>query len=66
MVTYHDRIRCNDCSASVGNHKWGRIRAQADGWFFTMAGDAWCPLHVPQWVAEWRKRANGNARIDTQ
>ena len=41
-----------DCDATVKNHRWGKIKAE--GWFFQRDGQAWCPTHVPEWVAEWR------------
>jgi hypothetical protein len=42
------------CDATVPDHYWGKVKAA--GWFFQRNGDAWCPEHVPEWVAEWRSR----------
>ena len=49
-------VRCAEpgCEATVKDHAWGKIKA--DGWFFTKTGEAWCPDHNPEWVAEWRAR----------
>lgn len=45
----------NDCEAKIKNHAWGRIKAE--GWFFSRDPDrAYCPNHIPSWVAEWRAR----------
>ena len=54
-------VQCSQggCEQSVKGHAWGKIKAE--GWFFQMNGDSWCPEHHPEWVAEWRrnKRAAG-------
>ena len=42
------------CTQTVGGSKWDRIRASKAGWFFGLDGNAYCPEHVPNWVAEWR------------
>lgn len=44
----------DDCSATIKNHAWGRIKAE--GWFQQKDGTVWCPTHVPEWVEAWRKR----------
>lgn len=43
-----------DCTAEIPDHKWGQIRAE--GWFRQRDGTVWCPLHVPDWVPQWRAR----------
>lgn len=47
-------IRCEGCDAKLENHYWGKVKAE--DWFFTRAGEAYCPNHVPEWVAGWRER----------
>lgn len=42
------------CPAEFPDHRWGRIRAADDGWFFQRTGERWCPVHVPSWVPAWR------------
>lgn len=47
------------CDEQVANHKWAKVKSD---WFFQMTGQAWCPAHHPEWVAEWRsKRDFGGA-----
>lgn len=42
------------CTATVPDHKWGRIKQGAD-WFFSWeTGEAFCPAHIPAWVEAWR------------
>lgn len=48
--------KCEKCSATCSNHKWGMIRAYNEGWFFSKDRKAFCPAHVPSWVAGWRMR----------
>ena len=50
-----EEIPCSDeeCTETVRNHYWGRVKS---GWFFQKDGSAWCPAHIPEWVAEWRAR----------
>lgn len=51
--------KCSEpkCTAECKDHKWGRMKAQRDGWFFKMDGtEQWCPDHVPSWVHGWRAR----------
>lgn len=47
-------IECAEpgCTESIRDHSWGKIKAT--GWFFQQDGTAWCPKHVPDWVASWR------------
>lgn len=47
---------CCRCVASIASSRFDHIRAGEAGWFFTKAGDAYCPVHIPAWVAEWRAR----------
>lgn len=52
-----DEIKCasKDCQATIKNNKWDRIRGGVTGWFFSKDKDeSFCPVHVPQWVADWR------------
>ena len=45
------------CVKVVANHKWGKIIAQKDGWFFSKKTDgAWCPKHIPDWVPVWKEK----------
>jgi hypothetical protein len=48
-------IKCSfeGCTNAIKDHLWGHIKAE--GWFFKRNGDAWCPDHIPAWVAKWRK-----------
>lgn len=41
------------CLARIKNNSWARIKSE---WFFRRDGQAWCPDHFPEWVAEWRAR----------
>jgi len=45
-----------DCEETYRPHMWGSIKAHDRGWFLQKDGTAWCPQHVPEWVAEWRER----------
>lgn len=56
LPSYTDPVKCEDCDATGKNHKWARIRS--DGWFFTKDSKAYCPLHTPAWVSEWRAKKN--------
>jgi predicted component of type VI protein secretion system len=44
------------CTATVAGHKWAKIRATSEGWFFSQQGEAFCPQHLPDWVGPWRAR----------
>lgn len=46
------------CEATVPNHYWGRVTASS-AWFFQKDGRAWCPEHLPEWVADWRRLKRG-------
>lgn len=50
--------RCSqpECPEVYPLHKWGTLAASDAGWFFQRDGRAWCPVHVPAWVAGWRRR----------
>ena len=45
-----------NCESDYFPDKWGKIEAVNLGWFLQRNGDAWCPKHIPDWVAEWRAR----------
>lgn len=51
-------MKCYQCDATVKNNKWARVRAHDQGWFFSYDGWAACPIHIPAWVSEWRRRKN--------
>lgn len=59
-------VRCarqpDGCTASIPGSKSHQIRAAEQGWFFQQNGDAWCPEHTPEWVAEWRARTPARER----
>lgn len=43
-----------DCESIIKNHYWGYVKS--DRWFFGKDGKGYCPIHIPDWVAEWRKK----------
>lgn len=47
------RCRADGCSATIPNHKFGKIKS---GWFEQKDGTVWCPKHTPAWVAAWRAK----------
>lgn len=53
------------CICSFPDHRWGAIRAFNEGWFVEKNGTAWCPDHVPEWVADWRARRARLAQVAT-
>ncbi len=52
-------VQCAGCSLSFPGSKHGKIRAQREGWFFSRDNIAYCPAHVPEWVAAWRAALKG-------
>lgn len=44
------------CTNTYTPHHWGTKQAGREGWFMQRNGVAWCPKHIPDWVAEWRKK----------
>ena len=59
MTRYTDKGFCDktECENDYFPDKWGKIEAQKQGWFFGKNPIvAWCPEHIPDWVAEWRLR----------
>ncbi len=45
------------CTASFPGSKFDAIAAGVEGWFFSRGtDDAFCPEHIPDWVAGWRAR----------
>lgn len=55
-MSYDALVGCSACDRTVPGHRWGKIKAQDQGWFFAKDGAAFCPEHVPEWVEEWRAR----------
>jgi hypothetical protein len=58
-MSYAEPGRCArpECPRTYQGHKWGRIKAGEEGWFFPRdSGEAYCPDHLPPWVQEWRAR----------
>ena len=63
MLSPHGtQIMCEDkkCPNTIPNHKWGKIKAQTEGWFFSKraleADKAYCPDHLPAWLQDWRTK----------
>lgn len=53
-----DEVDCDtfSCTASIPNHYWGKVKEGAL-WFFSRTDEkAYCPEHIPAWVAKWRKK----------
>lgn len=50
------------CPVSFPGSKFAAIKAQGEGWFFAKDGIAYCPEHVPEWVAAWRERRRKSFR----
>lgn len=48
------RVHCaaDECPRHVADNKWAKIHAI--GWFFQRDGTAFCPDHLPEWLASWR------------
>lgn len=71
-----DIIQCDGpdskggCDERIEGDHYKTLRAAKMGWFFKQNGEAWCPLHLPAWVPEWRaKKAagkNGTKLSDVQ
>lgn len=52
-------MKCKVCGSPGPRHKWDAIKNFTD-WFFTRDGACYCPEHLPDWVAGWRRsRADG-------
>lgn len=55
--THSETVRkCEDCSATHKSDYWNNIKASKEGWFSLKSNKDYCPLHVPSWVENWRKR----------
>lgn len=57
-----EKVACDgpDCTNDIPNHRWSKIKA--DDWFFSeQTGKAYCPDHIPEWVAGWRARRDGQS-----
>jgi hypothetical protein len=53
------------CDATHKDDKWSSIRAHYEGWFEQLNGDAYCPNHIPEWVASWRyQKLHDNDLLD--
>ena len=56
-ISHYGKTCCKyGCKETCPDHKFGMIRANTEGWFFTGEGLAYCPEHVPVWVAAWRRK----------
>jgi len=40
------------CTNETVANKWADIQS---AWFFMKDGSAYCPEHIPDWVADWRR-----------
>jgi hypothetical protein len=52
-------VRCarEGCEAAHPGGKWGTMKADREGWFHSYQEEkAYCPDHVPEWVAGWRAK----------
>lgn len=49
------RCKQPDCTATIPKaHKWAKIKS---AWFISKdEKEAWCPDHLPEWVAGWREK----------
>lgn len=52
------------CTMRMRNHKWGKIQGHNAGWYMSKEGEAFCPLHNPVWLAEWRQWRAGVDQVD--
>jgi len=48
-------IKCAVCDDSVKDNRWAKIRAHSAGWLFLKNGVAYCPLHIPDDLRDWRE-----------
>lgn len=51
---------CAECGKTHKKDRWNNSKAQGLGWFMQKDGTAWCPDHIPEWVAEWRANRSYN------
>lgn len=61
MADRGDAIGCVEpgCDEQIKDHRWGKTKAS--GWFFSRDNtQAFCPEHVPDWVAGWRARKSAS------
>lgn len=56
VFNLHPTCTTTGCVKFYTNHKFGKMKASREGWYFGRNGDAWCKEHVPGWVSEWRER----------
>jgi hypothetical protein len=42
-------LKCAKCSATIPDHKWGKIKSE---WVFVNKKQ-YCPKHIPDWYPEW-------------
>jgi hypothetical protein len=43
-------LTCQSCHESIRAHRWGKIRAHSQGWYFSKDGRVYCPRHRPKWA----------------
>lgn len=55
MSDYREKCSEDGCEHSFKPHRWAPERQKESGWFHQRDGKSWCPAHVPDWVAGWRK-----------
>lgn len=57
-------FKCERCDKTVKDNRWAKIHAHDEGWFITKDDSkAYCPDHVPEWVADWRAKRNGSGSV---
>lgn len=44
------------CETNHPSSRFDDSKAVSEGWFHQRDGTAWCPEHLPEWVAEWRAK----------
>ncbi len=58
-------IHCSipECTNTIKDHAWGHIKAE--GWFFPRdkTQPVFCPVHLPEWVEEWRAKQKEKAHV---
>lgn len=56
MMDQNFHLNCEEpgCVNWIPDDQWRKIKAE--GWFQMKDGTIFCPEHIPEWVAEWRKK----------